>query len=49
VQYEATDGKVGYCIGTIDLFLSKAVANRDKDRSFNMALLEHALWWKKTP
>ena len=41
VQNAATDGKVGYCIDTIDLFLSKAVANRDKDRQFNMALLAH--------
>lgn len=41
VQNEATDGKVGYCIDTLDLFMSKAVANRDKDRDFNTALLMH--------
>ena len=39
LQTEATDGKVGYCIDTLDLFLSKAVANRDKDRDFNTGLV----------
>jgi hypothetical protein len=32
---------IGYCIDTLDLFMSKAVANRDKDRDFNTALLVH--------
>lgn len=41
VQNEATDWKVGYCIDTLDLFMSKAVANRDKDRDFNTALFAH--------
>lgn len=43
VQTEATEGKVGYCIDTLDLFMSKAVANRDKDRDFNTALFAHGL------
>jgi len=41
VQNEATEGKVGYCLDTLDLFMSKAVANREKDREFNYALLAH--------
>jgi hypothetical protein len=30
---------VGYCLDVLDLFMSKALANREKDREFNMALL----------
>lgn len=41
VQTSATDLKVGYCLDVIDLFMSKAFANRPKDRDFNMALLQH--------
>jgi hypothetical protein len=41
VQNENTNGRVGYCIGVADLFLSKAAAGRDKDREFCTALLEH--------
>jgi len=41
VQSEATNLRVGYCLDVVDLFLSKAVAARDKDRGFCMALLEH--------
>lgn len=41
VQTAATNDRVGYCLGIVDLFLSKAVAARDKDREFCMALLEH--------
>jgi len=32
VQSAATNGRVGYCLDLIDLFLSKAAAGRDKDR-----------------
>lgn len=32
---------VGYCIGVVDLFLSKAAAGREKDQEFCIALLEH--------
>ncbi len=42
VQNENTNGRIGYCLDVLDLFLSKAVAGRDKDREFCMALLEHA-------
>jgi hypothetical protein len=41
VQSENTNGRVGYCLDVVDLFLSKAAAGRDKDRVFCMALLEH--------
>lgn len=41
VQNAATHLRVGYCLDIVDLFLSKAVAARDKDREFCMALLEH--------
>lgn len=42
VQNGNTNGRVGYCLDVLDLFLSKASAGRDKDRVFCMALLEHA-------
>jgi hypothetical protein len=41
VQNEATEGKVGYCLDVLDLFMAKLVANREKDREFNMALLHY--------
>lgn len=41
VQNENTNGRVGYCLDLIDLFLSKAVAGREKDREFCMALIRH--------
>ena len=41
VQTAATDGRVGYCLDVVDLFLSKAAAGRDKDRLFCIALLQH--------
>jgi len=41
VQSAATNGRVGYCLDAIDLFMSKAVAGRDKDREFCMALLRY--------
>ncbi|WP_423597326.1 DUF6036 family nucleotidyltransferase [Roseateles sp. MS654] len=41
VQNANTNDRVGYCLGTADLFLAKAAAGRDKDREFCMALLEY--------
>ena len=41
VQNAATNLRVGFCLDVVDLFLSKAVAAREKDREFCMALLEH--------
>ncbi|MGQ0712060.1 MAG: hypothetical protein ACT4NV_20200 [Rhodoferax sp.] len=37
----ARDCGVGYCLSVLDLFLSKAVAGRPKDRAFCIALLRH--------
>lgn len=39
LQSELTDGRIGYCLDPTDLFLSKCVANREKDKTFNLALL----------
>ena len=41
VQSELTEGRVGFCLDVLDLFLSKCAANREKDRVFNRALLAH--------
>jgi hypothetical protein len=41
VQSPATNGRVGYCLGVIDLFMAKAAANREKDREFNIALMRY--------
>lgn len=41
IQNEGTRGRLAICLSLPDLFLSKAAANRDKDREFCMALLEH--------
>jgi hypothetical protein len=41
VQNGNTNDRVGYCLDVLDLFLAKAVAGREKDREFCMALLEH--------
>ena len=41
IQSANTNLKVGYCLDVVDLFLAKAFANRDKDREFDMALLQH--------
>lgn len=37
-RVQATDRSVGYCLDVLDLFMAKTVANREKDREFNMAL-----------
>lgn len=41
IQNGATNDRVAYCLGVVDLFMSKATAGRDKDREFCMALLQH--------
>jgi hypothetical protein len=41
VQSPATNGRVGYCLDAIDLFMAKTAANREKDREFNIALRRH--------
>jgi hypothetical protein len=41
VQSAATNGRVGYCLDLVDLFLSKAAAGRDKNRLFCIAMLQH--------
>jgi hypothetical protein len=41
IQNVRTNGRVGYCLDVLDLFMAKAVADREKDRIFNMALLQH--------
>jgi hypothetical protein len=43
LQSDATNGRVGYCLDPVDLFVSKAVAGREKDIAFNRALLEHGI------
>ena len=41
IQNGNTNDRVGYCLDVLDLFLAKAVAGRDKDREFCMALFAH--------
>lgn len=41
IQSRNTGERIGYCLGVLDLFLAKAVAARDKDRKFCMALLQY--------
>ena len=36
-----TDNRIGHCLGLLDLFLSKASANRPKDKDFCTAMLTH--------
>jgi len=43
LQSRNTHGKLGYCLDPVDLFLSKCVANREKDRLFNRALLANGI------
>ncbi|MCL2525198.1 MAG: hypothetical protein FWF20_09780 [Betaproteobacteria bacterium] len=42
VQNGNTRNRVGYCLDVLDLFLAKAVAGREKDREFCIALFEYA-------
>lgn len=39
LQSAATNGRIGYCLDPLDLFVSKACAAREKDAEFNRALL----------
>jgi hypothetical protein len=41
LQSAGTNGRVGYCLDPVDLFVSKACAGREKDAVFNRALLRH--------
>lgn len=41
VQNGNTELRIGYCLDPLDLFLAKAVAAREKDREFCVALLSH--------
>lgn len=43
LQTRGTNGRVGYCLDPTDLFVAKCVANREKDRDFNKALLAHGI------
>lgn len=43
LQSNNTDGRVGFCLDPTDLFLSKCVANREKDKLFNLALLKSGI------
>ncbi len=43
LQSPATNGRVGYCLDPVDLFVSKAAAAREKDAIFNRALLSHGI------
>lgn len=40
LQSRNTNGRTGFCLDPTDLFLAKCVANREKDRGFNRALLK---------
>ena len=41
LQTAATNHRVGYCLDPVDLFVSKACAAREKDQTFNRAMLVH--------
>ncbi|MCW5593647.1 MAG: hypothetical protein KIS74_16220 [Burkholderiales bacterium] len=41
VQSVNTGDRVGFCLDLRDLFLAKAIAGREKDREFCIALFEH--------
>ncbi|KAA0178591.1 hypothetical protein KZ686_24385 [Cupriavidus cauae] len=41
IQTSGTNGRVAYCLDVLDLFMAKAAADRDKDRVFCMALIQH--------
>ena len=43
IQNANTDLRVGLCLSVVDLFMSKAWANRHKDREFCIGLLMHDL------
>lgn len=39
IQNARTNGRVGFCLDVLDLFMAKLKANREKDREFGMALI----------
>jgi hypothetical protein len=41
VQNAGTNDRLGLCLDVIDLFMSKTAANREKDREFNLALMQY--------
>lgn len=41
VQSPGTNGRIGYCLDVLDLFMAKTAANREKDREFNIALMRY--------
>ena len=43
LQSQNTNGKIGYCLEVVNLFLAKCAANREKDWEFNLALLSHGI------
>lgn len=43
LQTQGTNGRIGYCLDPVDLFVSKACAGREKDAAFDRALLRHGL------
>lgn len=43
LQSSGTNGRVGYCLDPLDLFVSKACAGREKDVTFNRALVAHGI------
>ena len=43
LQSQATNGRVGYCLAPVDLLVSKACAQREKDKVFNRALFAHGV------
>lgn len=43
IQNSGTNGRIGYCLDPVDLFLSKCAAGREKDATFNKALLKSGI------
>lgn len=43
LQSVRTNGRVGFCLDPVDLFVSKACAGREKDGVFNRALVTHGI------
>lgn len=41
IQNRNTQDRIGHCLDALDLFLAKAVAAREKDREFCIALLQY--------
>lgn len=43
LQTAGTNQRIAYCLDPVDLFVSKACAEREKDAVFNRALLRHGI------